>query len=166
MAIDTFRTGMASGERKTDVQFFTTYNRTDDAERIQDIVTAIAYLQQEYDRVHIVGFGTAGLWALMAAAIVEVDGKVVADANQFDANDDNEFVKRLFVPCLRRIGDLRTALALIAPRPLLVHNIHPNFPRNWAESAYSAANATQRLLLSEKPVTAKQIFDWLVSPVK
>jgi dienelactone hydrolase len=166
MAIDTFRTGMASGERKTDVQFFTTYNRTDDAERIQDIVTAVAYLQQEYDRVHIVGFGTAGLWALMAAAIVEVDGKVVADANQFDANDDNEFVKRLFVPCLRRIGDLRTALALIAPRPLLVHNAHSNFPRIWAESAYAAANATQRLLLSKEPMTAKQIFDWLVSPVK
>jgi hypothetical protein len=166
MAIDAFRTGMVSGERKTDVQFFVTYNRTDDAERIQDIVTAITHLRQEYDRVHIVGIGAAGLWVLMAAAVVELDGKIVVDANRFDANDDNEFVKRLFVPCLRRIGDLRTALALIAPRPLLVHNIHPNFPRNWAESAYAAANATQRLLLSEKPIAAKQISDWLISPAK
>lgn len=166
MAIDTFRTGMALSERKTDVQFFATYNRTDDAERIQDIVTAIAHLQQEYDRVHIVGIGMAGLWVLMAAAVVEVDGKIIVDANQFDANDDNEFVKKLFIPCLRRIGDLKTALALVAPRPLLVHNAHPNFPRIWAESAYAAANATQRLLLSKEPMTAKQIFDWLVSPVK
>ncbi len=163
LAIDAFRTGMASGERKTDVQFFATYNRTDDAERVQDILTAVAYLRQRFKQVHMVGIGTAGLWVLLAGAVTEGDGKVIVDASQFDASSDDEFVKRLFVPCLRRVGDLRTALALIAPRPLLVHNAHPNFPRNWAESAYKAANATQRLLWKEQRMEVAQVVEWLVS---
>ena len=161
LAIDAFQTGTASGERKTDVQFFATYNRTDDAERVQDIVTAIAYLRQRFKRVHLVGIGTAGLWVLLAAAVTENDGKVVVDAAQFDASNDDEFVKRLFIPCLRRVGDLRTALALVAPRPLFIHNAHPNFPRNWAESAYKAANALNRIVLTEQPATANQLVDWL-----
>jgi len=163
LAIDAFRTGAASGERKTDVQFFATYNRTDDAERVQDILTAWAYLSQRFKRVHLIGVGTAGLWVLLAAAVVDGDGKVVADAAQFDAGSDDEFVKRLFVPCLRRVGDLRTALALIAPRPLLVHNAHPNFPKRWAESAYKAADAQQRLSWKEQPVDLPQVVDWLAS---
>ncbi len=166
LAIDAFRTGMALGERKTDVRFFATYNRTDDAERIQDIVTAFAYLRQRFKSVHLVGTGIAGLWVLLAAPMIEVDGKVIVDAAQFDAKDDNEFVKRLFVPCLRRIGDLRTAIALIAPRPLLIHNAHPNFPRNWAESAYKAANALQKLSLKEQPMNAEQLVEWLTKSVK
>ncbi len=163
LAIDAFRTGMASGERKTDVQFFATYNRTDDAERVQDILTAVAYLRQRFKQVHMVGIGTAGLWVLLAGAVTEGDGKVIVDASQFDASSDDEFVKRLFVPCLRRVGDLRTALALIAPRPLLVHNAHPNLPRKWAEEAYKAANATQRLLWKEQRMEVAQVVEWLVS---
>ncbi|MFN3420934.1 MAG: acetylxylan esterase [Armatimonadota bacterium] len=166
LAIDAFRTGMASGERKTDVQFFATYNRTDDAERVQDILTATAYLRQQFNRIHLVGIGTAGLWVSLAAPVTEVDSKVVMDAAQFDANDDDEFVKRLFIPCLRRIGDLRTTIALIAPRPLLIHNAHPNFPRNWAESAYKAANASHKLSLEEQPMNAEQLAEWLIKPVK
>ncbi|MCS7186280.1 MAG: hypothetical protein RMK89_04930, partial [Armatimonadota bacterium] len=162
LTVDVFRTGMASGERKTDVQFFTTYNRTDDAERVQDIVTAIAYLRQRFKRIHLIGTGTAGLWVLMAAAVTEGDGKVIVDAAQFDASSDDEFVKRLFIPCLRRVGDLRTALALVCPRPLLVHNAHPNFPRNWAESAYKAANATERLSWREQRMDAAQLVEWLI----
>ena len=161
LAIDAFRTGMASGKGKTDVQFFATYNRTDDAERVQDILTVIAHLRQRFNRVHLVGTDTAGLWVLLAAAVLEGEGKVVVDAVQFDANNDDEFVKRLFIPCLRRIGDLRTALALVAPHPLFIHNAHPNFPRNWAEGAYKAANALHRLVLTEQPATAAQLVDWL-----
>ncbi|MDW8029140.1 MAG: hypothetical protein RMK94_12190, partial [Armatimonadota bacterium] len=163
LAIDPFRTGMASGERKTDVQFFTTYNRTDDAERVQDVVTALAYLSHRFKRVHLIGTGIAGLWVLLAAAVTEGEGKVVVDVAQFDANNDDEFVKRLYVPCLRRIGDLKTALALVAPRLLYVHNAHPNFPRQWAESAYEAANAKQRLSWKEQPTDTIQLVEWLVA---
>jgi len=54
-------------------------------------------------------------------------------------------------------------LALIAPRPLLVHNAHPNLPRKWAEEAYKAANATQRLLWKEQRMEVAQVVEWLVS---
>lgn len=163
LAIDAFRTGTAAGERKTDVQFFTTYNRTDDAERVQDIVTAATYLRQRFKRVHLIGMGTAGLWVLLAAAVTDGDGKVVVDAAQFDATDDDAFVRRLFVPCLRRIGDVRTALALIPPRPLLVHNAHAHFPREWADAAYRAAQATGRLQWHDSPLPTEKIAAWLLA---
>ncbi len=161
LAIDAFLTGAAAGEQKRDVQFFATYNRTDDAERVQDIVTAMAFLRQRFKRVHLVGNGAAGLWALLAAAAVGVDGKVVVDANQFDAANDDAFVQQLFVPCLRRVGDVRTALALMAPRPLLVHNAHPNFPRDWANAAYHAAEAERRLWWRSEPLSANALAAWL-----
>lgn len=162
LAIDAFRTGMASGERKTD-GFFATYNRTDDAERIQDILTAISYLQRQFKQVHIIGNGMAGLWVLLAASVVSVEGKVVVDAAQFDAEDDNEFSERLFIPCLRRIGDFKTVLTLTAPRPLLVHNAHPNFPHDWAENAYKIAAALDRLLWSNAPFANEKLVEWIGS---
>ncbi len=161
-AIDPFLTCAAKGERKRDVQFFATYNRTDDAERVQDIVTAFAFLRPRFRQVHLVGLGSAGLWVLLARAVTEGTGKTVVDAAQFDASSDDAFAQRLFIPCLRRIGDVRTALALIAPTPLLVHNAHPNFPHDWALAAYQAANAQQRLVWSPTKMGIDQICQWLL----
>ena len=45
-AIDAFNTGRARAPRDTSDRFFTTYNRTDDANRVQDILTALAWLKQ------------------------------------------------------------------------------------------------------------------------
>lgn len=161
LTIDAFLTGDAKGERKGDVGFFTTYNRTDDAERVQDIVTAMAFLHSRHKRVHLVGMGRAGLWVLLTRAVIEGDGKTVVDADQFDANSDDEFVRRLYVPCLRRIGDVRTALTLMAPRPLLVHNAHPNFPHDWANAAYHAAKAEKRLQWHSELLSADALAAWL-----
>ncbi len=160
-AIDAFLTGAAKGERKRDVQFFATYNRTDDAERVQDILTSLAFLRPRAKQVHLVGIGMSGLWALLARAVAPITGRLVVDAAQFDATDDGAFVRHLFVPCLRRIGDVRTALALLAPTPLLVHNAHQDFPYAWATSAYRAARAEQHLRWSQEPLAIDTICRWL-----
>jgi dienelactone hydrolase len=163
LAIDAFLTGAAKGERKRDVEFFATYNRTDDAERMQDIATALAFLRQRFRRVHLVGGGIAGLWVLLTAAAIGVDGKVAVDADQFDAADDDAFVRRLFVPCLRRVGDVRTALALMAPSPLLVHNTHEHFPHDWASAAYRTANAERRLRWHREKLPPTDIAQWIAT---
>lgn len=162
LAIDAFLTGMASGERERDGWFFTTYNRTDDAERIQDIVTALTFLHGRYKRVHVVGMDIAGLWVLLARAVTDGDGKTVVDAAQFDARSDDEFVKRLYIPCLRRVGDMRTALAVMSPRPLLVHDAHPDFPQDWAVVAYRVAKAEKRLQWHHNHLPAVKIVEWIV----
>jgi len=60
---------------------------------------------------------------------------------------------------------LRTALALIAPRPLLVHNAHPNLPRKWAEGAYRAANAMQKFSWNKQAMGIGQLVNWLASKI-
>ncbi len=161
LAIDTFLTGTATGERKREVEFFATYNRTDDAERAMDIVTAMVFLKAHYRRVHLIGSGVAGLWVLLVRAATELEGATVVDAAQFDAANDEEFVRRLYIPCLRRLGDVRTALALIAPRPLLVHNAHENFPHLWALSAYRAVNAEKHLEWHRERLGIDALAAWL-----
>jgi dienelactone hydrolase len=163
LAIDTFLTGMAFGKRERNVQFFTTYNRTDDAERVQDVITSLSFLKSRYANVNLVGIGNAGLWALFAQALTGFATKTAIDLAQFNPNDDEDFVRRFYVPCLRRIGDFRTALMLISPRPLLLHNIHENFPKHWAEMAYKVANARTKLHMANERISFDELTNWLSS---
>jgi len=156
-------TGMALGKRERNVQFFTTYNRTDDAERVQDVITSLSFLKNHYANVYLIGIGNAGLWALFAQALTGYATKAAIDLAQFDPHDDEDFVRRFYVPCLRRIGDVRTALALISPCPLLLHNIHENFPKHWAEMAYKAANARTKLRIVNERIALDELANWLSS---
>jgi dienelactone hydrolase len=119
MAIDCF-----NHNRKTDDKFFTTYNKTDTQLRVQDILTALAYLRARNDvgDIHLAGVEQAGLWCLLARPFAPFVKKTVADAAQFDAGNDDAYLKSLYVPVLRRAGDFRTALALVGDAPLLIHN--------------------------------------------
>lgn len=119
MAIDCF-----NHTRKSEDPFFTTYNKTDTQLRVQDIVTALAYLRSRKDvgNVNLVGIEQAGLWCLLARPFAPFVKKTVADAAQFDASSDAAYVRTLYVPVLRRAGDFRAALALIGNAPLLIHN--------------------------------------------
>ncbi len=72
--------------------------------------------------VSLAGLEEAGMWCLFAAAVDPQIGKVAVDLNQFPLDDDSAWVARQYIPCIRGVGDVRTALALTAPRPCLVMN--------------------------------------------
>jgi dienelactone hydrolase len=112
LAIDTFDTGAAKANRDMSDRFFTTYNRTDDANRIQDILTAIAYLKTrpEVKTINLVGIDRAGLWCLLAHSLSPEIQNTVADASQFRSQDDQAYLDQLYVPLIRKAGDFRTAL--------------------------------------------------------
>jgi len=132
-------------------RFFTTYNRTNVQLHVQDILTALVYLrgQRGVGQVNLVGVGDGGLWCLLARPFAPFVAKTVCDAAQFNMTDD-AFAKRLFVPSLRRAGDLRTALALIGDAPLLVHN---------ASESFRALRPCE----AGKASVTKQV-EWLASP--
>jgi len=162
LVVDCFLTGDASGERKRDVKFFDTYNRTDLAERVQDILTAIAYLRArpEVTRTNVIGAGDAGLWCLLACGLTGKLGRVAADAARFDSSNDDEFVERLFCPHLRAAGDFVAAAALIAPAPLAIHNTGGGFATDGIAQVYAAAGATERLTVSRARMSAAAIAEW------
>lgn len=145
-------------------QYFSTYNRTNLQERVQDVLTALACARQTagVKKVLLAGMGEAGLWTLLAAPAA--DG-VVADCNQLDlTTDDALLTSDLFMPCLRRLGDFHTAAALAAPHPLLLHNTGSKFTAaEWIGEVYHAVNATPSLQVASGALDEAALVRWLTS---
>ena len=127
------------------------FNRSDDANRVQDILTAIAYLRRHTgaETVNVVGTARAGLWVLLAAALDPGELTVAVDLDRFDAADDAAYVDGLFIPGLRRAGDVRAAAPLLSRGRLLLHNVHARFPLPWFEASFEAAGRSGSLRTSE-----------------
>ena len=119
LGVDLFLTGTRSAAdgkviRDTSDRYFTTYNRTDAALRVQDILTALTYLKSQVglSTLNLIGFGEAGLWCLLAAGFADVT-RTVVDANGFDSDNDEAYLQNLPIPSIRRVGDFRTAGRLL-----------------------------------------------------
>jgi dienelactone hydrolase len=104
------------------IRHFETYNRTPAARLVDDIVRAV----RANPGAPIVAGGDPALAALLAAAVVDDVPAAVLDVGGFDTSDDQQFVKRLYVPGLRRAGDLQTA-ADVAKGRIVLHNTGETF---------------------------------------
>lgn len=169
LLIDVFQTGGAMTERdiagagRNAERYYHVFNRSDDANRVQDILTAAAHLRQRSgsDAVNLVGVGKAGLWALLAAALDPGIQSVIADLDQFDATDDSAYVADLFIPGLRRAGDFRAVAALTSDRSLLLHNAHAAFPSRAFRAAFDADGNSDNLLIQGDPADKEGLVGWL-----
>jgi dienelactone hydrolase len=110
LLIDAFQTGSAKAPRDRSVKMFLTFNKTDDANRVQDIVTALAWLKQP--KTQLIGVGKAAIWTEFAAAVAPVAVDLQADLTGFQGTDE-EFAKDFFVPGIQRAGGLGAARALV-----------------------------------------------------
>ena len=167
LTVDVFLTGEhcpADGKaiRDGSIRYFTTYNRTDAALRVQDILTALAHLktQAEVSTTNLVGLGEAGLWCLLAAGFADV-AHTIADVNRFDSGNDAAYLQSLPLPSIRRAGDFRTAGTLVAPRHLLIHNTGDIFRTDWIADVYRAVGVADRLRVKEEAVSEQEIVAWL-----
>lgn len=152
LVIDVFGTGEHGNyERSEDTNYFTTYNRTTAALRVQDIVTTLRGFTGRGDvsEVNLIGIGEAGLWSLLAAGFTEVKN-VVVDVAEFGNSSDDAFLERLPIPSIRRVGDFRTAGTLVAPRPLIIHNTGDAFGTEWIAEVYRNIGASQHLLVEKE----------------
>ncbi len=123
-------------ESRNSHRFFNTFNRTDDAERIYDIILTLRHISTE--STNIVGFGNAGLWTLIAGATIQdTNLRLVSDVGAFNTASENDYLKRLPIPGILKAGGLPNTAALIAPNNLLLHNTDDTFDTTWAEAAFS-----------------------------
>lgn len=163
LAIDPFLTGEGRGARSEACPHFTTYNQTTTACRVQDILTALAYLEscEEVGAVDLLGLEAAGPWCLLARGLAPGVRRAAVDFAFLAAGDDEVWGEALFVPAIRRVGDLRTALALAAPGGLLVHRAGKAFPEDWARAAYRAAGREEQLVVSARRLKWQAVLAWL-----
>ena len=171
LLIDAFQTGAATAERdiagagRSAEAYYHVFNRSDDANRVQDVLTAIAFLRRHTGAgtINVIGTGQAGLWVLLAAALDPGELTVAADLDRFDASDDAAYVDGLFIPGLRRAGDVRAAAPLLSRGRLLLRNVHPGFPLSWFEASFEAAGRPGSLRIDEERASAEALADWLES---
>lgn len=149
----------ASGEHA----YFSTYNRTTTANRVQDILTAVAWLRRTggVASVSLVGIGAAGPWCLLACGLSPHVGRAVIDTDRFDTDSDEAYENGLFIPVLRRLGGLSAAAALATPAELYLHNTGHAIEIDDIEAAYRAADALDRLRTQRTPADMHQVVLWI-----
>ena len=84
------------------------------------------------------GFGSAGLWMLLAGALLNADAqlRIAADVDGFVTSGIDDYLDRLLIPGILRSGGLPNAAALLAPHDVLMYCVGQGFDTSWAESAY------------------------------
>ena len=127
-------------------KFFTTFNRTDTAETVFDLVTVLGSLlqmpgEERSSSTGFVAWGRLGPAALVARAMVPPDTvrraglRTVIDMNGFDGESDEAYLKGLNLPNIRKIGGLKGLVAVAANGPIWFHNVGEHFPADWARQA-------------------------------
>jgi hypothetical protein len=144
---------------------FLTFNQSDTALRVQDVVTAVAAARElgQTDTVDLVGLGEAGLWCVLARPLASGVGLLVASGAGFAADDDDEFLHRLDVPGLRRCGGLATALLLAAPAPVQLFAFPALAATEPAQRLYGALGAADRFRAQAGAVDEVQLLPWLAN---
>ncbi len=140
--------------------FFNTYNRTNLQERVQDILTVCAFAKRSGNRVVLWGSGKAGLWTILAGAGADV---LIADGAQIDLTNDAYLLEEdNYVPGLRRMGDVRTALTLVAPKPILLYNTGAHFAgTEWVSDVYRSLEKASAFRAEATAVSGQVIQDWI-----
>jgi hypothetical protein len=98
------------------IKHFETYNRTAASQRVADIVAAA---RESPDSI-LVADGDAALAGLLASAVAPLSMSIL-DVGDVDTASDDMFLARLYMPGLRRAGDLQTAASMAQGR-LLIHD--------------------------------------------
>ncbi|HYG77121.1 MAG TPA: acyl-CoA thioester hydrolase/BAAT C-terminal domain-containing protein [Planctomycetota bacterium] len=141
-------------------KFYPTYNRTNTAARAGKVANAIRHLKRMgCKKIDVAGLGTAGLPTLLARGVVACEGRTLIDVNAFDNGNEKSFATQLYSPGLRRAGDLRTAVLLIAPQPLYLHNGGSAFKFDEIKSLATRAGAS--LKCETKALSNGDIAKWL-----
>jgi hypothetical protein len=108
-------------EEAAKIPHFDTYNRTAASQRVADIVAAL----RDNPEAALIATGDNAIAGLLASA-VEHGRQAILDVGDFDTSSDATFVDRLYIPGLRRAGDLVTAAQLAGDR-LVIHNAGARF---------------------------------------
>lgn len=119
LLIDAFQTGDAVEPRnfthaksRPEDGYYLTFNRSLDANRVQDILTALSFLSGRGEGpIQLVGIGKAAAWTLFAAAVAGAEVSLCGELGSFDG-EDSQMVDYLFVPGIQRAGGVSAALRL------------------------------------------------------
>jgi dienelactone hydrolase len=168
-AVDLFGTGELTLDkpRAVDRQYagFTFgHNRALVAERVHDILTAVAFAKnyENVRTVHLAGFDKAGPWVLLARGLCgDAVSRTAADLNDFRFDKVQTSGDEMMLPGGLKYG-LSALAALAAPGELYVHNQRGTGSAEWLKAVYEAAVATEKLRSSPEKTADEKVVEWIL----
>jgi dienelactone hydrolase len=174
LAIDAFRSGAAAKNRPTTnmkvaslayAGYFYGYNRALVAERVHDILTAVAYAKahDKVKSISIVGFEQSGPWVVLARGLCgDAVARTAADLNGFDFANVKDFDDEMMLPGALKYGGLLALAGTIAPHELYVHNAKGTGSAAFLQAAYQAGGKADRLERHEQRSDDVAVVNWLL----
>ncbi|HVS38212.1 MAG TPA: hypothetical protein VMS17_21815, partial [Gemmataceae bacterium] len=140
------------------------YNKPLLAQRVHDILTAIAYVRghEKTKQVDLAGFGDAGPWVLLARGLCgDAVARTAADVNGFRFEKVKTVDDPMMLPGALKYGGLPALSALSAPGEVFTYNQHGTGMGRWMKGVYEAAGATDRYAPEDK-ATPLDSMKWLL----
>jgi dienelactone hydrolase len=168
--VEVLRTGATANEKaaavnKTFAGYTFGYNRPLVAERVHDILTAVAWAtgRKGVESVDLVGFGKAGPWVALARGLChEKVRRTAADMNDFRFEQVNDCNDEMMLPGGLKYGGLLTLAAVAAPHEMLLHNTKGCGSARFLTAAYQTAGHADRLQLREDAMAPDAVVEWLL----
>ncbi|MCI0740050.1 MAG: hypothetical protein L0Y72_13475 [Gemmataceae bacterium] len=167
LAVEVFRTGQTANAPRPEVNkgfagYTFGYNRPLLAERVHDILTAVAFAREaKAGAIGLVGFEQAGPWVVLAAGLCgDAVHRVGADLNQFRFEKVTDYNDEMMLPGALKYGGLLTLAGLCAPRELYLHNTEGTGAKATLIAVYLAKQDHLRLVASRSDPVA--VVEWLL----
>jgi dienelactone hydrolase len=170
LAVDAFGTGELKPDKAPAVDaryagYTFGYNRPLLAQRVHDVLTAVTFARS-HDKaktVHLIGFGKAGPWALLARGLCgDAVARTAADADGFRFDKVRSAADEMMLPGALKYGGLPALAALAAPGELFAHNDKGTGLADWLKPAYKAAGAADKLGTSADKAGPEKVAAWLL----
>jgi hypothetical protein len=170
LAVDVFGTGELSLDKPPAVNagyagFTFGYNRPLLAQRVHDVLTAVAFARahEKTTAVRLAGFGKAGPWALLARALCgDAVGRTAADFDGFRFEKVRRADDEMMLPGSLKYGGLPALAALAVPGELYVHNHRGTGSGEWLKAVYQAAGAADKLQRTSEKAAPDKVVEWLL----
>ncbi len=167
LAIDCFGTGEFGDYHpavdKNFAGFTFGYNRPLLAQRVHDILTAIAFARglEQTHQVHLVGWDKAGPWVLLARPLCgHAVARTAADFAGFRFEQVHSTDDEMMLPGAIKYGGLPALASLAAPAELFIHHHNGTGSDPWLAAVYAAAGGTLQLHGEQLPMN--KVLDWVL----
>ncbi len=168
-AVDVYDTGELSLDKPPAVDpkfagYTYCYNRPLLAQRVHDILTAVAYVRghEKTKQVDLLGIGEAGPWALLARGLCgDAVARTAADVNGFRFEKVTTTDDPMMLPGALKYGGLSALSALAAPGEVFTYDQHGSGMGRWMRAVYGAAGAADKYTAEDK-ATAADAVKWLL----
>jgi dienelactone hydrolase len=141
------------------------YNRPLLAERVHDVLTAVAFAKghEKTKTVELLGWDKAGPWVLLARGLCgDAVARTAVDCDGFRFDKVVTLGDEMLLPGAVKYGGLPAFVALSAPGELYIHHHEDTGVGHWVRPAYAVAGMRERLTQSPEKATPDKVLDWLL----